>query len=404
MSERTTIPGGSGPDGGGPAGRGTWGPAVLALLSLAWLGAVLWLARGAVAGAAGTGNLAVSAAALVLPSVVTASLVGGAAAGLLVTALWAGRRDRPGRGTRVGLGVGAGTLAGLVAGGLILAAYGGRTSIVVLAGTVAVAGLLGGLAGGVPPRAPVAAGLAATLSAIAAGFLLEIARPALKQLLGAGDTVASQVDATTRLTYLTSLVAAVIAGLVGYWYQHRAEPAARWPRYLLAGACPGLLLLVAEVLTRTGGARLLDIAKALSPADRVSLDYLSGTRVNHALIVLFAGAITTIVLHGRTLSAPADPSDAAGEAGGRAGGTDEAGGRAGGTGGAGASSPATGGGGAASPAAGTPPVPPSGTSPSGADAATTGADPHGAGPADAEPADVDSYDAWDEQAAGRRER
>lgn len=302
-------------------GDGLRGPATLALLSLAWLAAVLWLARGTVA--AGSGSLAVSAAALVLPSVVTASLVGGAAAGLLGVTLWrgrpsaagqatgAGRRVPAGRWMRAGLGVGAGLVAGLLAGGLILAAYGTGNSILVVAGTVTLAGLLGGLAAALAPRAPVAAGLAATLSAVAAGFLLEIARPALKRLFGAGDTVASQVDATTRLTYLSSLVVAVIAGLVAFWYLHRTRPAVRWPGYLLAGACPGLLLLVSEALTRTGGGRLLDIAKALSPADRVSLDYLGAARINHALIVLFAAAITAIMLHGRTLPGPdRDAADA----------------------------------------------------------------------------------------------
>lgn len=294
-------------------GHGLRGPATLALLSLAWLAAVLWLARGTVA--AGSGSLAVSAAALVLPSVVTASLVGGAAAGLLGVTPWrgrpsaeqatgTGRRAGAGRRVRAGLGVGAGLVAGLLAGGLILAAYGTGSSILVVAGTVTLAGLLGGLLATLAPRAPVAAGLAATLSAIATGFLLEIARPALKRLFGAGDTVASQVDAITRLTYVSSLVVAVIAGGVAFWYLHRTRPAARWPGYLLAGACPGLLLLVSEALTRTGGGRLLDIAKALSPADRVSLDYLGAARINHALIVLFAAAITAIMLHGRTLPAP----------------------------------------------------------------------------------------------------
>jgi NAD(P)-dependent dehydrogenase (short-subunit alcohol dehydrogenase family) len=83
----------------------------------------------------------------------------------------------------------------------------------------------------------------------------------------------------------------------------------RWPLYALAGAGPGLLLLLAEALTRTAGARVVALAGRVSELELTVQRVLSGSRLNSALIVLFAGAITAIVALGRTLGPPAEESD-----------------------------------------------------------------------------------------------
>jgi hypothetical protein len=87
-------------------------------------------------------------------------------------------------------------------------------------------------------------------------------------------------------------------------------------RYLAAGATPGLLLLIAEAVTRIGGARLFDAAGRLSDFDQVVIDYTNGSRLNHALVVLFVGGFVALVGYGATLKpkarpgvAPAEPDD-----------------------------------------------------------------------------------------------
>ena len=79
----------------------------------------------------------------------------------------------------------------------------------------------------------------------------------------------------------------------------RAAP--RWPAYLLAGAGPGLLLLLTEVIIRVGGRSLLDLAGALSEADEVAQTALGTSRVDNGIWVLFVGALTALIAFGRTL-------------------------------------------------------------------------------------------------------
>jgi hypothetical protein len=76
--------------------------------------------------------------------------------------------------------------------------------------------------------------------------------------------------------------------------------------YALAGGGPGLLLLVGEGLTRTAGARVLDLAGRVSELEQVVQRLLSGARFNSALIVLFVGAISAMIAVGRTLKPAAE--------------------------------------------------------------------------------------------------
>ncbi len=90
----------------------------------------------------------------------------------------------------------------------------------------------------------------------------------------------------------------------------RAGVAVAWPFYALAGAGPGLLLAVAEALTRTAGARVLELAGKVSDLEVAVQQMLSTSRFNSALIVLFVGAISAVIAVGRTMgprtAAPAE--------------------------------------------------------------------------------------------------
>ena len=81
-----------------------------------------------------------------------------------------------------------------------------------------------------------------------------------------------------------------------------------WPLYALAGAGPGLLLVIGEGLTRTAGHRVLDLAGKVSELELVVQQMLSGARFNSALIVLFVGAISAVIAVGRTMG-PAPDAD-----------------------------------------------------------------------------------------------
>ena len=93
---------------------------------------------------------------------------------------------------------------------------------------------------------------------------------------------------------------------VRFGYLVLRRSAVRWPVYALAGAGPGVLLFFAELLTRTAGARVLELAGRVSELERAVQSLLSTGRFNSALIVLFIGAITAIVAIGRTLGPPAE--------------------------------------------------------------------------------------------------
>jgi iron complex transport system permease protein len=72
----------------------------------------------------------------------------------------------------------------------------------------------------------------------------------------------------------------------------------------VAGGGPGLLLIIAEILTRTAGARVLELAGKVSQLELTVQQMLSGSRLDSALITLFVGAVTAIIAFGRTLGPP----------------------------------------------------------------------------------------------------
>jgi hypothetical protein len=340
-----------------------WPVYLLAGIAVGWLIAVLWSAHATITGfgdrlGAGTddgidrGALTLSRAALALPSVVTASLVAGVAVGLAAIGLVAGRSarrpaaaarpataepatyrpgtaeprtDQRGRaepgvdqsGTdrppvRVDLPwrLAVGAAAGLVTGGTVAAAiligYGTGSAIVVLAAAVGAAGTLGGLVATIRPAGMVGAAVAGTVAWFVLGVVHAAFNDRLLAVFGAANTAASRVHATSRLLFTVALTGGVIVGLVGYRYLRPWAGRLRWPVYLGAGAGPGLLLLLANLVVMVGGARLRGLAAAYSNADGAVQRYIDTAGVNTALVLLFVGGVTAMIAFGRTLDAPAD--------------------------------------------------------------------------------------------------
>ncbi|HEX5596475.1 MAG TPA: hypothetical protein VFX61_10730 [Micromonosporaceae bacterium] len=300
-----TRPGRPGPAAGGPL----W----LAVPALLWLIVMLQSVRVAL-GSAGAGALNVIEAAIGLPAVVAAALVGGAAVGLTLVRLAARyRSDRSG--LRFAVALGAGLLTGVASAAVIITSHAtGGPEITVLAAVIAAAATIGGAVAGVRASSVVAAGVAASLGV----FLLTGARALfdseLLDLLGAADSPASVLAAQQRIAWVASGLSGLVAGLIAFAYLRRATRSAATPprtaAYLTAGGSVGAMLLITEVITRVGGARLLDVARSLSESDKLFQDLADAARLTSALTVFFVGALTAMIGYGRTLRpAPEQPDE-----------------------------------------------------------------------------------------------
>jgi hypothetical protein len=293
----------------------TAGAGTITVLALAWLLAMLSSARRAIGDSPDDSPLAVTRAALELPQVISASLIAGIAVGLVLSNVIARYRPSAGPLLRLAAGAGGGVVIGLLVATPILLEYDGLPSILVLSGAVATAAALGGLLAGVRHRVVVAAGACGALGVFVVGLVERAFEPDLRGLFGAGESPESVLVAAGWAVLTASLVAGLVAGLLGYLYLRRTGPAQlRWPAYLVAGAMPGLLVLLAELVTRLGGTRLFQLVSAVSDDDQQVLDYFHGARLNRALVVLFVGALVAIFLLGRTLRPAADTAEASGDA------------------------------------------------------------------------------------------
>ncbi|MCG5448884.1 hypothetical protein NIE111_000372 [Micromonospora sp. NIE111] len=292
------------------------GAAVLALLALGWLAAMLWSTREAITSAA-AGVTAISLSAFALPGVISAALVAGAAVALAAGNLLA-RRYGDWATLRFAGAIGGGMLVGLAAAVAINLTYFDTSTTNVIAGTTAAAAIIGGALAGARTAPAVGAVVTAALGTLIFVVAFSRARDPLFDLFGSGDSQESLINAAKWVSRTESLVAGLLAGLLAFgyltWARRRAvrrgpeAPALRWPAYLLAGAGPGLLLLLAEVIIRVGGRSLLDLASALSEADAVAQTSLGTSRVDNGIWVLFVGALTALIAFGRTLS-PAHGDD-----------------------------------------------------------------------------------------------
>ncbi len=277
----------------GPAGVGA---GILFVLGLIWLAATMWTAHAAITSSAGA-EVALAAAAAALPVVIAASLLAGATAGLLSTGRFAADPSSAVR--RLLVGLGAGTVLGGLCAGVILLAYGANSSIAILAITVGAGSAIGGAAAATP-RPVFAASIIGTFCMFVLGVVFNVLQPRLIELFGSGDTLASEADAIKTFAYVQSSVGGIAAGLVAFWFLRRHGSRA-WPWYLLAGALPGLLLLLSAALTRTGGASLLGIVRNLSEGDRMARDFIDFSLLRNALVVIFVGGIASMIAVGRTM-------------------------------------------------------------------------------------------------------
>jgi hypothetical protein len=283
----------------------------LAVAGLLWMAAMLWSARATITGRADAETEVVSTA-YALPGAVSASLVAGAALALAVLAL-VGRGGRA-QGASVRFAISSGT-------GLLLGALGAVSVITintegwvyaVVGGTVAAAATIGGAVAGFRASHVVAAACWAAIAVFLVGFLLNVLQAPLLDLFGSGSTSASQTKAAGWFSFTQSVLSGLAAGLVPFFLLRRAHRRTgteiRWPMYALAGAGPGLLLVVTEALARTAGARVLNLAGRVSDLELTVQQMLGGSRLNNALIVLFVGAVSAIIAIGRTLGPAPDDS------------------------------------------------------------------------------------------------
>lgn len=270
--------------------------AALAGVGLAWLAATFVTAHASVVGNADVYPVALGAAAFALPNLVAAALVAGATAGLAAIS-WVAWADRSVR--RLLVGLAAGLVLGAICAGLVVFGYGSGGGVTGLAITVAVAAGLGGASTAAPPPV-LAAGLLGTIGALLVGLVAGFAQPDLVNLFGGNRGLDAQVNATFTVAYLVGVAAGVVAGGAAFWLLRRYGPRA-WPWYLLAGVLPGVLLLAAELTTRIGGAGLLNLVRALSEGDRMTVDIAGFARLRNAMIVTFVGGLAALLAVGRTL-------------------------------------------------------------------------------------------------------
>ena len=291
-------------------GRAAFAPGavVFAPLAVVWLAAMLWSTRAAIDSSA-AGVTAISLSAFALPGVISAALVAGAAVALAVTSSLSRRTERAT--LRFLAAIGTGLLVGLAAAVAVNLTYADNATTNTIAGTTAAAAIIGGGLAGARNARVVGAITTAALAALVFVVAFSRVRDPLSDLFGAGDTQESVLSAAKWVSRTESLLAGLIAGLVAFgyltWARRRAArrdpatPALRWPAYLLAGAGPGLLLLLTEVIIRVGGHGLLELAAALSEADAVAQTSLGTSRIDNGIWVLFVGALTALIAFGRTL-------------------------------------------------------------------------------------------------------
>ncbi|MFI7541703.1 hypothetical protein [Actinoplanes sp. NPDC049599] len=279
---------------------------LLAAVGISWMAAMLWSARATITGRVDA-EMEVTSTAYAMPGAVSASLVAGAAVALAVLAFLSRGDRRPGVTVRFAVATGAGLAVGLLGALTIITINTEGWLYAVVGGTVAAAATIGGaLAAFRYPRVTAAVCWGA-VAVFVVGFVLNVLQDMVLPLLGSGDTAASQTSAASWFGLLQAVLSGLAGGLIAYRLLRRARRGTdlRWPLYALAGAGPGLLLVVGEGLTRTAGSRVLELAGKVSELELTVQQMLSGSRLNNGLVVLFVGAFTAIVAVGRTLG-PAD--------------------------------------------------------------------------------------------------
>jgi hypothetical protein len=258
---------------------GSTGTLTQLFLGLLWLGTTMWTAHATIKGTGADASGVLGAAAAALPGVVAATLVTGASIGHAASGRFGGPLGR------LFAGAGMGLLFGLAVAAGIRFAYGSDAAIMKLALVVGLASVIGGALAVLPDKV-VDAGLWATTWVFFAGIIFGVLQDPLLDLLGG-------TGAATRFVYIQSVVTGLFAALQGYRWLVWGRPNVAW--HFVAGALPGVLLLVAEYLTRIGGAPLSAIVNGYSADDPALIDATEFTRLRHAIIVLVIGGFVTMM-------------------------------------------------------------------------------------------------------------
>jgi hypothetical protein len=286
----------------------------LAVAGLLWMAAMLFSARATITGKADAETEVVSTA-YALPGAVSASLVAGAAVALAVLTLISRGGRAQGATLRFAISTGTGLVLGAVGAVSIITINTEGWVYAVVGGTIAAAATIGGALAGFRAAPVVAAVCWAAIAVFLVGFVLNYVQAPLLNLFGSGSTSASQTTAANWFSLTQSMLSGLAAGLVPYFLLRRAGRRSgleiRWPVYALAGAGPGLLLIVTEGLARTAGARVINLAGKVSELELTVQQMLGGSRLNNGLIVLFVGAVSAIIAIGRTLAPAPDDEPAA---------------------------------------------------------------------------------------------
>jgi hypothetical protein len=265
--------------------RESTGTAQELFLSLLWLGTTMYVAH-ATLGKAQAPDGVLGAAVEAMPDLILSSLMTGASLGAA-----AGSRFR-GPGGRLLAGLAIGSAFGLLAAFAMRMVYGTEQPITVLAVTVGVTTVVGGTFA-ILPAEIVGGGMWSMTWVAFLGIMFPV------WLLGLGD---DSFLADTRLQ-------AILMGLVGlYALQHLRGERRPWFWYPLAGALPGLLLLLAELLTRLGGSVLTKLVQGVQ-SDSQSLLEPSAEQLRNAVIVLAVGGAVCLVAGMRTLARSRETSD-----------------------------------------------------------------------------------------------
>ncbi|MGX6601972.1 hypothetical protein ACWKSP_07540 [Micromonosporaceae bacterium Da 78-11] len=283
---------------------------LLAAATLIWMAAMLWSARATITGRSDAA-MEVTSTAYALPGAISAGLVTGVAVALTVLALLTRRRTL-GASARFAASTGTGLLIG-VAGALTIITINTEGWLyAVVGGTVAAAATIGGALAGLRRPRVLAAVCWAAIGVFLVGFVLNLFQDPVLTAFGSADTQSSQANAAQWFAFAQSFLSGLAAGLISYAMLRRARragPEVAWPYYALAGAGPGLLLVIAEGLTRTAGARVLELAGKVSELELTVQRMLSTSRFNNALIILFVGATSAVIAVGRTLGPRSETED-----------------------------------------------------------------------------------------------
>jgi iron complex transport system permease protein len=285
---------------------------LLAAVGIVWMAAMLWSARATITGRTDV-EMEVTSTAYAMPGAISASLVAGAAVALTVIGFLTRGGRAPGVTVRFIIATGTGLGVGLLGALSIITINTEGWLYAVVGGTVAAAATIGGaLAGFRYPRVTAAVCWGA-VTVFAVGFVLNYLQSPLLPVFGPGDTSESQAAAASRFALAQSVLSGLAGALAAYRVLRHArrrtgDADVRWPLYALAGAGPGLLLIVGEGLARTAGARVLELAGKVSELELTVQQMLSGSRLNNGLIVLFVGAFTAMIAVGRTLGPAPEPA------------------------------------------------------------------------------------------------